>query len=462
MRNELAKLSLNLVAGLRLALMTRVSRLAFRIDIVQLLLLFLLSALLDVGIDWIRYGPDPYFSLTGAGNEIYSGGLIMLTAALLAIVFRQRELIVAVPLISLAAYPILQFALVLPSILQRWSGVRIPAWLPYEWAVIAWAVLVLARSVLIALAPRGRFAALKALAGGLALAAPIWIAPSLLPTETWWKQPAVHGEIDPRYPSPASEGVLAAQADLLDDALTALEEQRPGQTDLYFIGFGGDAQEDVFRKDVLAARKVMEERWDTHGRSISLINNPRTLLDTPVATVSNLRTVLNELGSTIDPEQDVVMLYLTSHGRANHEFEIALPPLELAQLTPTVLRKLFDDAGIKWRIIVVSACYSGGFIPALEDDQTLVLTASAADTTSFGCGHQSERTYFGEALFDDGLAKADSMLTAFELAKRRVATREAAEGFPPSKPQISLGAEMADKLRELERGRAARRTGRSV
>src|SRR6185295_196903 len=117
---------------------------------------------------------------------------------------------------------------------------------------------------------------------------------------------------------------------------------------------------------------------------------------------------------TIDPEQDVVMLYLTSHGRSNHELEIKLPPLELVQLTPGVLRKLFDDAGIKWRIIVVSACYSGGFIPALEDDQTLVLTASQADRTSFGCGHQSERTYFGEALFDDGLAKADSMLTAFE------------------------------------------------
>jgi hypothetical protein len=52
-------------------------------------------------------------------------------------------------------------------------------------------------------------------------------------------------------------------------------------TDLYFVGFAGDAREDVFRKDVQAARRVMDERWGTEGRSVTLINNPRTLLEFP-------------------------------------------------------------------------------------------------------------------------------------------------------------------------------------
>ena len=156
------------------------------------------------------------------------------------------------------------------------------------------------------------------------------------------------------------------------------------------------------------------------------------------------------------------MLYLSSHGRPG-EVEVSMPPLELAQITPPVLRRLFDDAGIKWRIIVVSACYSGSFIGALEDEQTLVLTAAQADRTSFGCGHQSASTYFGEALFEQGLAKSDSIMGAFEIAKKRVTEREAANRIsPPSNPQASVGAAMAEKLKELERGRAALRNGRSV
>ena len=82
-----------------------------------------------------------------------------------------------------------------------------------------------------------------------------------------------------------------------------------------------------FRKDVLAAQKVMDQHWDTEGRSIALINNPRTLLDTPIATVTNLKAALDEIGASIDIEQDVVMVYLASHGSASHVFEISLRPL---------------------------------------------------------------------------------------------------------------------------------------
>src|SRR5206468_2735190 len=145
-------------------------------------------------------------------------------------------------------------------------------------------------------------------------------------------------------------------------------------------------------------QRVMDERWNTSGKSIVLINNPRTLLDTPIATVTNLRATLKEIGATINPDEDVVMVYLTSHGSADHVLEIALSPLELAQLTPAALRTLLDDAGIKWRIVVVSACYSGAYIDALRDDQTLVMTASQADRPSFGCSEKRDATYFGEAL----------------------------------------------------------------
>ncbi len=463
MRNELAKLARNLRAGLRLVFFLRVSRLDFRVDLGQLLLLFTLSALLDFGSDWVRYGPDAYFSPFGAGNEIFSGGLMMLVVALIALALRERELVLAIPVLVLSGYPALQVLLTLPTALTRWGPLPVALASPLETAVLGWTVALFVRAVAVAL-PAGRTRRwTRAVAAGIVLALPIWFASTFAPIESWWQQPAEHDGVDPRYPSPASEAVLSTQQNVLDEALSGLDDETPGVADLYFVGFAGDAAEDVFRKDVLAAQQVMDVRWNTEGKSIALINNPRTLLDTPIATVSNLRETLNEIGSIINPDEDVVMIYLASHEGADHVLDISLPPLELAQLTPAALRGLLDDAGIKWRIVVVSACYSGAFVDALADEQTLVMTASQSDRASFGCSFRSDATYFGEALFTQGLAKSDSILGAFERAKKRVAEREAAAGLaPPSNPQLSVGAAIAEKLKELERGGAARRSGHTV
>jgi len=145
-------------------------------------------------------------------------------------------------------------------------------------------------------------------------------------------------------------------------------------------------------------------------------------------------------------------VYLASHGSRNFRLTADLPPLSLVELTPPGLRQLLDDAGIKWRIVVVSACYSGGFIEPLQDDHTLIITASRADRTSFGCGKGSASTFFGEAFFQKGMASADSFAAAFDLAKARVAERERDERFsPPSDPQWWIGPAMADKLAGLRK-----------
>ncbi len=463
MRHPFANLFRNLAAGLRLASFRPVSRLAFRIDVAQLLLLLAVSAALDLGVDWIRYGADGYFSWFGLGNEIFGAGVLLLTAAVLALTFRETALWLALPVLVLAGFPLLQIFRVVPYLVSDAMPAWGLVWATFDALMIAWVFALSARAVAVALpvARAGRW--WRAALGGLALIAPIWFASSIAPNDTWWKEASGSGEADPRYPNPASEPVLAAQRHLLDEALSGLDDERPNVTDLYFVGFAGDAREDVFRSDVLAAQKVMDERWGTDGRSVSLINNPRTLLETPVATVTNLRETLNEIGATINVDQDVVMVYLASHGSRQHVLEVALPPLELAPLTAPALRGLLDASGIKWRIVVVSACYSGGFVDALEDDYTLVLTASQKDRASFGCGHQSDATFFGEALFQHGLAQSESLLAGFEAARARVAAREKAGGHaPPSDPQIFVGPAMAEKLKELDRGNAARRTGRSV
>jgi hypothetical protein len=145
-------------------------------------------------------------------------------------------------------------------------------------------------------------------------------------------------------------------------------------------------------------------------------------------------------------DQDVLFLYLTSHGSEDHRFTLEFRPLRLRDLDPTALREMLDASGIRWRIIVVSACYSGGFIEPLKNDSTLVVTAADAHHMSFGCGAESDFTYFGKAYFDQALRATYSFTGAFETARRAIETRERAEGRIPSNPQMYVGPEMARKL----------------
>ncbi|MEO8345546.1 MAG: C13 family peptidase [Betaproteobacteria bacterium] len=452
MRLALASLARNLIAGLRLSLFMPVTRLDFRIDLGQLLLLFLLSAAIDVVGDWTRTGPMREFSLFGAGTELYSGGLLLLASAVLALAFRQRTLAMAIPVIVLASIPVAQ---ALNFVLPHFTGRSFPI----EFGVamggrllVLWMVAILIRCVAVAFAPPTSSVWLRALCGGLLLATPIWFSNSLSPNEPWWRD--VAATVAPEGMSAGSEAVLAAQSVLLDQALSNLVDARPGVSDLYFVGFAPYSREDVFRKDVEAAQHVMDDRWGTAGRSVLLINNPQTLLTAPFATITNLRETLNEIGATIEPDDDVVMVYLASHGGRDFHLSADQPPLSLVELTPPGLRQLLDDAAIKWRIVVVSACYSGGFIEPLQDDNTLIITASRADRTSFGCGQDSEATFFGEAFFQKGMNGADSLAAAFEVTKTRVAQRERDGGFaPPSEPQWWIGPAMADKLKGMRKGR---------
>ena len=124
----------------------------------------------------------------------------------------------------------------------------------------------------------------------------------------------------------------------------------------------------------------------------------------------------------------------------------------VSRLVGAIIEAFHDDAGIKWRIVVVSACYSGGFADTLADDYTLVITSTKADTPGFGCEGRTPPTLFGDAFFQQGLAKVNTFEAAFEIAKAKVAERESAAGYAPaSDPQWRLGDEMAQKLKNLRK-----------
>ena len=115
-------------------------------------------------------------------------------------------------------------------------------------------------------------------------------------------------------------------------------------------------------------------------------------------------------------------------------------------IDPGKIKTILDNSGIKWRVIVVSACYSGGFIEGLMDENTLIMTASDKDKHSFGCGHDGEFTYFGEALFGRHLNGERNFSTAFYEARKDIEARETEESLEASMPQISIGRNIEKQL----------------
>nr|WP_241093588.1 C13 family peptidase [Xanthomonas sp.] len=246
-------------------------------------------------------------------------------------------------------------------------------------------------------------------------------------------------------PDPGRDPLLQAQ-------LRALQPQRPGVTDLYVVGFAGDASEDVFRNETLYLRELFAQRFDAAGRIVTLINHADNLgahAYAPQASYDNLAETLQRIGTLMDRREDALLLFLTSHGTEQHELYLQFGPGEDADydtIAPAELRELLDDAGIRNRVIVLSACYSGGFVPALKSADTLIITAARRDRPSFGCGNTANATYFGRAWLIDALARTSDFVESYRLASTEITAREQAEGETPSYPQLYVGARIAPLL----------------
>lgn len=245
---------------------------------------------------------------------------------------------------------------------------------------------------------------------------------------------------DPRYGDEhLSEPVQAR--------LRALLPQRPGVVDIYAVIIGGDAGDDVFRKETMAVQAALDSRLGTRGRSLILLNHDS--LPAPEASFNSIRQVLYAIGRLMDPDEDVLWLHLASHGADNSTFVLSYPGRELYWLTPAHLRRMLDEAHIRHRIVVVSACYSGGFVAPLAGPDTLVATASAATRQAYGCGNASDITDFSKALYLEALQKLRYVPEAMHRAQQIIHEEESAHHAAHSYPQVRSGAAIESLLREM-------------
>jgi hypothetical protein len=248
-----------------------------------------------------------------------------------------------------------------------------------------------------------------------------------------------------------SQELFESQSALLQTQLSTLAPHRADTRDLYAIVFAPYASENVFINESKMVSSVLTERFDAKDRLVQLVNHVSTTTTVAWATPLNLQRSIDAMAQKMDKENDVFLLYMTSHGANDFKLAASHWPLEVDSLTPANLAKMLNNAGIRHRVLIISACYSGGWIPPLANDYSLVMTAADATHTSYGCGRKSDLTYFGKAFFGEQLRSTFSFEEAFNKAVPVIEKREKdagkADGF--SNPQISVGAQVNSALSEL-------------
>lgn len=243
---------------------------------------------------------------------------------------------------------------------------------------------------------------------------------------------------------------LLAEHRRVDRALAGLLPQRKGVVDAYVIAIALDS-DPVFGREAREAGKVLSRRYDAAGRTLVFAGSdgraPSTLA---MGSPDTLALALARVAELMDRREDVLVLYTTSHGAS---FGLVYNDADqgFGVLSATALANQLDTLGIARRVIIISACYSGTFIPVLSGDDAAVLTASAGDRTSFGCKSDNDWTFFGDALINNALRKNQPLAEAGAQAARLIADWEARGRLTPSLPQTLIGTRATAWLAVLDK-----------
>jgi hypothetical protein len=285
-----------------------------------------------------------------------------------------------------------------------------------------------------------------------------------------WPAPvsAQHNSVWPGIVSGANPAEMSASLDLGPDlergrsarfelaehrrlgaALTGLAPQRRGVVDAYVVAVGLDS-DPVFGREAREAGKVLSRRFDAAGRTLVLAGSDgRGGAALPMGSLHALSLALARVAELMDEKEDVLVLYSTSHGIPTgityHDGDQGY-----GVLTPARLAGLLEELGIRNRLLILSACFSGVFVPAVWSDTTALVTAASAGRTSFGCAADNDWTFFGDALINRALRKPQPLAGATKEALGLIAGWETGKSYDPSYPQVSIGTRVDSWLKPLE------------
>jgi Peptidase C13 family len=207
------------------------------------------------------------------------------------------------------------------------------------------------------------------------------------------------------------------------------------------LAFGLFGSQSVFESEAKWAADIVAHQLDANA--VVVRTNTKRRGDVTIASIENeLRTAAGQM----DHENDLLVLILTSHGS---QAGVAVQAGRREEtLSPGALAGMLTRTGVRHRIVIISACYSGVFVGPLANDNTLVITAADFDHSSFGCQDKVKWTYFGDAFFNKALRHTADLRSAFATARKLISVRERQERLVPSNPQIAGGKNIDIMLAE--------------
>jgi Peptidase C13 family len=230
-----------------------------------------------------------------------------------------------------------------------------------------------------------------------------------------------------------------AQHKRLDSAIAALQPQRPGTVDAYVVSIGLDSDA-VFGREATEAAKVLSRRYGAAGRTVFMAAGAdEKATGIPQGSPSNLAVTLAAVAAKMNLKEDVLILFATTHGDPDSGLAYRDGDNGVGMIGPLRLANLLNVLGFERRMILLSACYAGIFLPHLTNENTVIMTAAASNRTSFGCSPGNDWTFFGDALINNGLRKPQAFDKAAEEAVTLIAKWESAKQLVASRPQTFVG-----------------------
>ena len=237
--------------------------------------------------------------------------------------------------------------------------------------------------------------------------------------------------------------------DRLRAALESLKSQRPGVVDAFVVVVALDG-DPVFGREAREAGRVLASRFDAAGHTIVLAGDEGNNRADAPGSPQTLQLALGRVAQLMDRSEDVLVLYSTSHGEPDAGLVYKDPLGKASLISPQQLAGILRTDGFKNRLLILQACFSGQFIPALRDLNTIIVTAAAADRSSFGCGAGNDWTYFGDALINHAFRQPLPLDVQLRRAAILIAAAEGRDGLTPSNPQVSTGSDTFKWLSKLE------------
>jgi Peptidase C13 family len=198
------------------------------------------------------------------------------------------------------------------------------------------------------------------------------------------------------------------------------------------LAFGLVGSQSVFESEAKGSAAILARQLGA-GNVVARANT-KTRGD---VTIEAIKAAIQSAAAKMDREHDLLALILTSHGSPDGVAVQAGRRVET--LSPSALARLLDGTGVRHRIVIISACYSGVFLGPLANDDSLVITAADSEHSSFGCQDKVKWTYFGDAFFNTALRHTADLRQAFDEARAIVRQRELRYHLVPSNPQIAGG-----------------------